>query len=203
MTLALAYANLPENMGSENMALPWKNLMTARVQDREIKKFMDGSLIQAAYGGMVYRNATPPANNIGTTPEKITLYDDVVPAGGPLVNVSFDQATSELVVADGQGGAYAVVFGLDFIGEQGQTYTAQGYIDSGSGPQPAGPPLFIRVSGADPVAETEQVTMFQVNGGWRVSTWINGSAANATFEPFLVTFQMFRISPQMADIPPP
>lgn len=202
MTCQLSTEGLAFPPGSGAMALPWKSFMEGRLQDREIRSYMDNVVVQSAYGGMRYVNENPPAATIGLTPEKITLFDSGFPIDGTPLGMSFDQATSEVVIDPGQGGAYSVIFNLNFEGEQGEVYTIRPYVDSGSGPQPGENPLFARVSQADPYAELERSAIFQVNGGWRVSVWVNADKASTAMRIFVVNLQIFRIGPQMPDLVP-
>lgn len=181
------------------MPFPWKSYMDRREQDREIRKFMDGFVVQAAYGGMRYRNDTPPAATIGTTPEKITLYNEEMPIGGAPLNVSFDQANSEIIPAANQGGVYKFTYFISFQGVQNRNYTIAAYIDSGSGPVQAGDPILIRVSSQDPFAEIQLSTMAMINGDWRISMWANADTAGSTFNVYGTSAFLVRIGPQLPD----
>lgn len=182
------------------MAFDWKSFMEGRLQDREIRKYMDGSVVQQAYGGMRFRDINGLAGSIGTTPEKITSFDTALPVNSPPVGISFDQSTSEVVIGDDQGGVYLVIFFVDFQGEQGEVYTIQARVDAGGGPVDVGDPLLIRVSNAaGGLASIERTSLFRPNGGWRVSLWASADAANTTFNLFVVGFEVVRISPQLPD----
>jgi len=163
---------------------------------------LDNPKVAAAYGGMRFRTTgpdNPVPGTVGTTPEKITLYDEEMPLFGDPVNLSFDAATDEVVVDQDQGGVYEVSLFLNFVGEQGEVYTVAIYLDSGSGPTPIGSEIYVRVSNQDNTAEIQLSTIARINGDSRWSVWINADKANTTFNVFGTSLYFTRVSPILED----
>lgn len=198
------------------MPFPWQSFMGGREQDREIRKFLDqlegratvlesrataleATRVSQAYGGMRYRNDSPPSGTLDTTPVKIVLYDHSMPINGTPVNVSFDQPNSEVVVSPGHGGVYEITYFLSFQGVQTRNYTINVYLDSGTGAQPAGDPITVRVSSQDPFAEVQLSTIAKLDGGWRLSIWANSDTNGSTFEVFGTSLYIVRKSIELPD----
>ena len=177
------------------MALPWKSYMEGRVQDREIRKFMDG-LTVPAYGGMWFRNQNPPGGTIGTTPEKQTVFDTSLPFNDSPLGVVFDQANSEIIPSS--GGVYHFNVYADLDGTTGQIYTYTVYADLGSGPEP-GFSFPVLTPGADPFASKNRDFFVRVNSGWKFSLWVNADAAGVTYKPYELVLKMHRIGPELPD----
>lgn len=157
--------------------------------------------VEAAYGGMRFQSPEAVLSTIGTTPTKITLYNEQMPLFGPPLHMAFDQANSEVVIETGQGGVYEVSLFLNFQGEQGEVYTVEVRLDTGSGPQPVGNPILVRVSQADPYAELQLSTIGRIGGGGRWSVWVYADKNNTDFNVFGTSLYFIRISGREPGIP--
>ena len=172
--------------------------MDRREQDREIRKFMDQQVMAAAYGGMRFRTDTPVNTPLGTAPEKVTLYDTAMPRNGDPLGITFDQAASEIVIDQGQGGIYEAAVYFNFTGQGGGVdYFVTLYLDGIA----AGDPVDFKVPGGGNTLSLQLSTQARLSGGQRWSVWINAEAAGSRFEVLQCSLFLNRISGILPDVP--
>lgn len=151
--------------------------------------------VSAAYGGMRYRNDNASGGEISTDWVQIP-FDQSLPLFGEPLLVRFNSEDKSIALNDNEAGVYHLSLFVNFRGEQGEKFTFEIFVDQndGNGYAETGLPIFVNVSTAAQIGETRRSTPVELGGGWKFQAYVKSDKPNTTFDLFIATLDLFRIS---------